>query len=76
MSSDNHIEIATKTGYARVTLNRGVLLCFFYVGDGEKSFSSVEFAVRNEKAILDRGWNLKFLVWLIGTYEPKFTKYE
>jgi hypothetical protein len=64
-----HTRIATKRGYARVTLNRGWLLCIFFDVE-EKSIGSVHIQIQNTKAVYDGGWRLGVLQWLIDHFEP------
>lgn len=66
-----HIQIQTKTGYARITLNQGKLLITYY-----QHHLAVDYAVINLQDVAyvyQQGWNLSNLQKIVRTCEPNKT---
>lgn len=66
-----HIQIQTRTGYARITLNLGKLLITYY-----QHHMAVDYKIINLQEveyIYSDGWNLDNLKKVVQTCEPRKT---
>lgn len=64
-----HIQIQTRTGYARITLNLGKLLITYY-----QHHMAVDYKIINLQEveyIYSDGWNLDNLKKVVQTCEPR-----
>lgn len=71
MGVTQHIQIQTKTGYARITLNQGKLLISFYIHHLAVDYSFL--TLQDERYVYCDGWNLDNLKAVIRTCEPNKT---
>jgi len=66
-----HIQIQTRTGYARITLNQGKLLISYYIHHLAVDFTYM--TLQDVEYIYHNGWNLDNLKKVVRTCEPNKT---
>lgn len=68
MSVTKHIQVRTRSGYARVTLNQGKLLITFYVHNLAVDYAMMRLI--DETYIYKNGWDMVNLRKIITSREP------
>lgn len=71
MGLTQHIQIQTRTGYARITLNQGKLLITYYINHLAVDYSFV--TLQDERLVYLNGWNLSNLRSVVRMCEPNKT---
>ena len=71
MGVAQHIQIQTRTGYARITLNQGKLLITYYIHHLAVDYTVM--TLQDVAYVYQHGWNLDNLRSIVRTCEPNKT---